>query len=150
MVLLDRGQVQVVNLVGSEALPDLEASLRDWEWTVWRLDGSDVIDGETLFQRATTDLPSPFPGRDTTGFDSFADSLWEAAVTSRAEDIAVVWTDAQQMLRGGLGDLLVAVSILRRLSQRLAESTAPTGFSTFLVGSGPNFPLPPSAGEART
>lgn len=144
MARFDRGQVQVVNLVGTEALPDLDASLREWGWTAWRLDGSRVVDAQSLWARSGIDLPDPFPVRPLVGFDAYADALRAAAATSPADDVALVWTQAHQMLEGGLGDLLTAVSVLRRASQQLAAldpaAGGPTALYTFLVGEGPNFP----------
>ncbi len=144
MSTIDKASLRVLNLISQHQLATLDRSLAGWGCLAWKLDGSTVTNAATLFSQAGKDLPSPFSVRAVNGWDAFKDSFWEAAATSDANEIAFVWTNAQRMLEGGLGDLLQAATLLGSLSRDLARLNSP-GVSAktlyvFLAGNGPNFP----------
>ena len=149
MSTIDKASLRVLNLISQHQLATLDRSLSDWGCITWKLDGSTVTDAATLFVRAAVDLPSPFTVRPVHGWDAFKDSLWEAAVTCDADEIAFVWTNTQRMLEGGLADLLQAAATLGSLSRDLAKLASPSvsakTFYIFLAGTGPNFPDLPTS-----
>ena len=142
---LDPGLFRLLNVVSQSQLGELESGCAEWGWQLWRLHGADVVDAASLFARAAKDLPSPFPQRPVHDWDAFTDSLWEAAATTDATEIAFVWTGVERMLEGGLPDLIQAAVALQSLSRRLYSPASPgvpaKALYIFLMGEGPNFPL---------
>lgn len=121
----------------------LEETLRDEGYAVLRLDGADIHDQESLLRQAERDLPFP-PDLPPRGWDGFLAGLWNGLAGLDSAEVAIVWTDADRMLEGGLEDLLVAARLFGSLASQVG--TTERGFPretvlrTFLVGEGRNFP----------
>ncbi|HEU4868960.1 MAG TPA: hypothetical protein VFV09_14700 [Actinomycetota bacterium] len=122
----------------------LETALKDHGWTVWRLEGDGAAGAAGVFDRASRDLPSPFPTRPVNDWTAFTDSLWEAVHVSGSDDCALIWTGVHHLLDGALGDLLdgsnALIGLSRGLNSPAKPATGPKRFRSLLLGRGPNFP----------
>lgn len=115
--------------------------------SVFVIDGTLVCSKETFLAQAENIFPQRSGLTAHDNWDAFCDWLWDefaqlgAAGTSQ---IAIIWTDVQNMLEGGLPALLTAVSCFQHLSTELVSVDhgfpRPMGLHLFLVGTGPNFP----------
>lgn len=134
----------IVTLVAQSDLETLRAALSRWGYVLYQLDGAQVKDRRSFLTAATQTLSLP-PGFVVQSWDGFQDRLWGSLCGVEASHVAFIWQDADQMLNGGLGDLLSAVSIFEETARRVynfTESGFPheMDFTLFLVGAGPNFP----------
>lgn len=135
-----------VTLVNRHSWAELEASLHGWQFRLLMMDGTTVINAATLLQAANRALPHPI-GDPICDWNTLEDGLWQglAGLAEHGEcRIAICWTEAQAMLKGGLPDLLLAIDCFRCLSAQVTTSDQgfprPMALRTFLIGEGPNFP----------
>ena len=135
--------MSVVSCVSAEHRPALEAALRTEGYALLSLDGTEVRDKLSLFRQAARDVLSG-QASPPSSWDGLLDSLWQALAARDETAVAILWNDAQQMLEGGLEDLLVASRGLADVARQVA--TTEHGFPrevtlrVFLLGAGPNFP----------
>jgi hypothetical protein len=136
--------LRAVSCVSETSLGLLIEELVERSFRVFQVDGSGITGKLSFMEQAALSLPQPGDRKAAKNWDALSDNLWAELSESPEARVAFVWTHAQNMLVGGLPDLLVAVACLEELSRQVASTT--TGFShplelrTFLVGSGPNFP----------
>ncbi|MFN3653215.1 MAG: barstar family protein [Armatimonadota bacterium] len=131
------------NFVHSADLDALRSTLVARGFTLLELDGRQVRDKHSFLLQVRSDFPSP-EGLEPHNWDAFSDCLWLSLRELGAANVAVVWTQVERMLDGGLPDLLTAVSCLEQVAISVAgtEEGFPraTALLIFLVGEGPNFP----------
>lgn len=139
----DPADLPVVNCINSESLERLRQFLRQNNWRVFEIDGSDIEDKPSLLAKVADHLPHEpdLIARDS--WDAWVDTLWGGLAGLNEERVAFVWTHAERMLVRGLPDLLTAVECIQNLASDV--STADYGFPRpmllrlFLVGEGDNF-----------
>lgn len=133
----------LLSCVSQADLSELKTLLDREHFTVLEIDGSEVRDARSFFIQATTALPLEPPLSGVVNWDAFSDSLWQGLDGLAKPRVALIWTGAQQMLEGGLPDLLTAVDVLcdvaRSVRDPLTGVATPTEVLLFLVGLGPNF-----------
>jgi curved DNA-binding protein CbpA len=136
-----------VTLIGRDSIADLLGSLQYWQYRVFVLDGARVRDSRSFIEAAASFLPLP-RDIDISGWDGFEDAMWHA-MADLAENrgdrrVAILWTQAHNMLRSGLRDLLLAIDCFRGISAHVGttEHGFPLAMSlrVFVTGDGPNFP----------
>jgi hypothetical protein len=136
-----------LTLVNQSRADEIDQLLRERNWTVWRLDGTEASDAPAVFAQAARDLPSPFSIRPVADWTQFQDSLWEAAHTTKGTDIVLLWSGVDKLLAGALSDLVQAAIALTGVSRGLNDPAPPRTprkqFRTVLLGDGPNFPPDP-------
>ena len=141
---LSQTSLGLVTLINKASLPDLEAALSEWRYHSLYLKGDVVHDEQTFLAQATQDLPMPV-GLRPKSWSGFMDGLWEGLGGIKENQVAIIWTHADNMLSGGLSDLIKALDCLTTLARQVYNPTE-TGFSremtlkVFLIGDGPNFP----------
>jgi hypothetical protein len=140
---------EIVTLVNRSDMETLQTALRRWGFFVYQLDGAQVTDRRSFLNAVTQTLSLP-AGFGIQSWHGFQDHLWGSLCGVEASHVAFIWQDADQMLSGGLGDLLTAVSIFEETGRRVynfTESGFPheMDFTLFLVGDGANFPPFPYA-----
>ncbi len=141
---LSQASFGIVNLINQASLPHLEAALSDWQYHRVYLKGSEIHDEQTFLAQAGQDFPMP-AGLHPKTWSGFTDGLWEGLGGIKENQVAIIWTHADNMLSGGLSDLIKALDCLTTLARQVYNPTE-TGFSRemilkiFLVGDGPNFP----------
>ena len=144
MAVPDSGQWRLLNLLAQDDLAALEAALAAADVHVLRLDGAAIHDRGTFFAQAAHDLPYPAGRAVEADWDALADSLWEGFLALPGTQFALVWTDVQALLDGGLGTLLEATNGFLRFSRQLLHPSDPKlprkMLYLFLLGTGPNFP----------
>ncbi|HEY3283900.1 MAG TPA: DnaJ domain-containing protein [Armatimonadota bacterium] len=121
-----------------EELPRLESHLRYWLFALFRLDGSGVRNRGSFITQACQDWPSSHGRVEDHDWDRFAEALGVGLKELGETRVALLWTDVQSMLQGGLPDLLAAHSMLEVLVRELQDIS----LVVFLLGSGSNFPPP--------
>jgi Barstar (barnase inhibitor) len=131
-----------VNCVAQADLVPLRDALDGGGFAVLTLDGKPVRDKESLLAQAEIDLP-PVEGMRPVNWDALADYLWNVLAELHAEQVALVWTDADQIVHGDLQDLLDALRVFAGVADGVQDGTGgfprPTTFLIFLVGEGPEF-----------
>lgn len=125
----------VINYVASTSLQELNDLLGAAQCGVVNLHGEMVRDKASLLAATSRQL---FDGLDSHNWSALEDLLRNTVWKLDKKFVALVWTDAHQMLNGGLSDLITAVDIFTGLSRNLYKQDRV--FVTFLVGDGPNFP----------
>jgi Barstar (barnase inhibitor) len=128
----------IVTPVSRASQPALEAALRRHGYRLVQLDGREVRDAASFIQRAAIDLPMP-AGVTPRRWSGLVDALWQALSELEEPGIAIVWTDADRMLEGGLGDLLLAADCFTDVARQVYEARELV-VKVFLVGDGINFP----------
>lgn len=138
-----RDGLDILNLVSGQQQEQLETALQGWGFTVLTLDGAAVHDKQSFLQQAGADIANPSV-RPPRSWDGLVDYLRSALSAYRGSDVALVWTHADHMLEGGLGDLLKAVACLDLVAQEILSGgsgfATPNRFHVFLSGDGVNFP----------
>jgi hypothetical protein len=130
-----------VNCVAQVDLARLREVLRRHGFAVIDLDGKAVRDKATLLAQAEFDLP-PVEGMRPGNWDALADYLWNGLYESGEERVALVWTDADQIVHGDLQDLLDGLRVLTSVADSIREGVSfpqRTTLLIFLVGEGPEF-----------
>ena len=131
--------------VGALPLSDLDElldSLRNEDVDVLPIDGSMIIDTPTLMAHVATDLGIADHARPST-WDGLSDRVYAVLAELTAPRAVVVWTDADQLVRHSLNDLLMAVIVFSDLARTVA--TTATGFprplrlDIVLLGADPAF-----------
>jgi hypothetical protein len=125
----------VLNWVNAADAERLRTALRATELHVVELNGALVDDAASLFAGFETLLGRGFAaGR----WDALRDVMPEIVGQTRPEDSCLVWDHADNMLHGGLPDLVTALHLLVETSRGLGQHNR--RFVTHLLGEGPNFP----------
>ncbi len=127
-----------INCEPSASLPDLVNALADAGYVVVRLDGAGVIDAATFLARMQRDIPGP--DDEAAGTLDDASDWMSLAFADRSEQrIAVVWTDADQLLRASLVTLFSAVKAFADLAHVSGMFSVPKSIIVCLVGDGEMF-----------
>lgn len=132
----------LVNCIASQDGDALMALLAEEGYHVIPLHGESVVDRASLFAQAKQDFPS-VEGLSPHNWDALADYLWNGLYDLNTDTVALVWTDAHQIVDRDLQDFLTAVITLTHLSRELAASAG--GFNRsltlllFFVGDGVSF-----------
>jgi hypothetical protein len=118
----------------------LEVSLRDADVDVLRIDGSDIVDRQTIMDRFATDLDLA-EGERPSGWDGLADRLRGVLTRLHAPHAVLVWTHVEQLARRSAEDLVMAVVVLSDLTRDVAAPGFPRTlrFSVVLLGDDPAF-----------
>ena len=115
-------------------------------FAIFELPDDQISDIEGFFravvQVVPADPPLPLSGRLIA--DAFVESVWEGFRLLGVDKVAILWKNADNMLNGGLQDLITISDLL----QEIARTLRGTGggrlphFTIHLIlfGTGPNFP----------
>lgn len=138
-------RLRFLNYVDERFLEEIRTTLKANGFVLYEIDGTGVTDTESLFHQLIAVLPMDPPVH-TAHWDAFIDSVWEGfAKLAEEQDvtrIALIWTKVENMLAGGLSDLLDAVIVFTHLAGELIPQAGLKNrveFVVFLAGSGPNF-----------
>ncbi len=123
----------LINCFASTALDHVTAALSDQGFAVVRFDGDGVTDKASFLERADRDLPRP-ADLHPHNWDALNDTLWNGLDDLGQPAIAIVWTDAQQMVAGDLQDFLTAVDIMAGVARSVDASVL-----LVFIGDGPAF-----------
>jgi hypothetical protein len=130
-----------VTCVAQVDLAQLEEALAGYGFAVIGLDGKLVRDKATLLAQAEADLP-PVEGMRPGNWDALADYLGNGLAELGEERVALVWTDADQIVQGDLQDLLDGLRVLTGVADAVRAGEGlphPIDLMIFLVGDGPGF-----------
>lgn len=125
----------VINLVRAADRDALVELLGSHGFYTIDFDGRRVHDKSSFLGAASEQL---LAGRPTPNWSSFADSWRNAAWDLDVGLAALIWTGVEQMLHGGLADLLDVVDVLTSVSRELYANNRTV--VTCLVGNDANFP----------
>ncbi len=128
-------RLAVVNCVAGRDRSPLVEELGAADWQVLELDGARVRDKESLIGALNEQILGDEAAHN---WASLEELLRDAVARLDAASVALVWSDAHEMLAGGLCDLITATDVLTGLSRQL--SARERNFVTFLTGDGANFP----------
>ena len=128
-------RLAVVNYVSGADHEQLMQRLEASGYKVIELPGEDVHDEASFMRAATEHL---LGGYDALNWSRFEDSLGQLEWSHSERPVALVWTEVDRMLEGGLSDLVTALDIFTGFSRHRYKSDKI--FVTFLLGEGPNFP----------
>lgn len=137
----------LVALVNQADLDTLTRTLGRLGHQVFVLDGNGVRDGETFLAQAAHDLP--LAQRSQYDWAGFPDDLWGWLINVEDHEVSIIWSHADNMLNGGLADLLFAVDCIQGAARQVydpSQSGLPQEIilRLFLLGEGANFPsFPP-------
>jgi hypothetical protein len=144
IAVLNFDRLRRVSCVALDSLADLQSRLAGQGYRIFVLDGRDIKDTASFFANSAKVLPQDPPLGPAPNWDSWLDSVWGGLDALGAERVALLWTDVNSMLDGGLPDLLVAVECLLDLTERLSNPemriTDSVSLRVFLLGNGRNFP----------
>jgi hypothetical protein len=125
----------VINLVSATDRDALVRLLGSHGFYTIDFEGRRVHDKESFLRAASEQL---LGGGTSNNWTSFAD-LWRSVIWDLDVGLsALIWTGAEQMLQGGLADLIDALDILTGVSRELYARNRTV--VTFLVGNNVNFP----------
>jgi len=135
--------MSVITCIDVECLPKLRQMLDSEGFHVVQLDGEYISDACTFYEQATRILPLDPPIVGAVNWDAFVDSVWGGLDDLGEQKVAVVWTRAENMLRGGLQDLLEIVLSFQHLASLISTREYgiqhPVRLLVLLVGKGDNF-----------
>lgn len=133
----------IINCVHKADENRLCALLRNEGAHILYLHGDNIHDAASFLRQVERELPMP-PELEPHNWDAFADCLWSGLAEIAAAHVAVLWTEADRMLHGGLPDLLTAVSCFEQTARSVGTTEYgfphPLLFQVFLLGEGENFP----------
>lgn len=132
--MFDLGKLAVLNYGNNTEHQALGEQLVAAAYRVFELSGDSIRDRRSLFAAVSKDLLQGEPVETWSGLE---DSLRNALLDCRELKLALVWTSTQQMLDGGLADLVTFLDILMRISRQFYSQNRL--LVTFLLGEGPNF-----------
>lgn len=104
---------------------DLEAVLgaaRSGGWTLFELDGSEIVDCKSFFDRAREILPMAPPLLGSHSWDALSDSVWGGLYELDTKKLLVVWRDANQMASRARSDYDIAIEILNDLARDMGSA----------------------------
>jgi hypothetical protein len=137
----------LVTLVNQADLDRLNHALSHWGHQVFVLDGSGIHNAETFLVRAAQDLS--LAQRSQYDLAGFPDDLWGWLMTVEDQEVSIIWSHADNMLNGGLADLLLAVDCIQGAARQVYDPSQ-SGLEheiilrLFLLGNGANFPSFPA------
>jgi barstar (barnase inhibitor) len=130
--------------VNSDCLSEIRDALSAMGFRVFELDGGKISDLSSFFQEIIHVLPNNPPLSGRPNLDAFLDSVWEGMDELGEDNVALLWTNADNMLGGSLQGLFVVSDCLQEIARSLRTSPSRNakGFSlqVFLFGSGSDFP----------
>jgi hypothetical protein len=138
------GRLSAITCVSDTQVSALAEHLRYWQYEVLWLDGTGVYGRQSFMQQAYRDLPNLYGYSEGGSWATFLDVLRESLSQREPHLLVIIWTEVQNMLRGGLSDLLTVHSVFEKTIRDLAAGPSPGDSKTLLViltGKGPNFPL---------
>ena len=129
----------VINLVDESAEKALRDGLLQRTFAVITLNGHGIDHREQLFEQFTAQVIEQGV---VSNWSNLGDLLTQRLWNAEQRDTALLWTGVDDMLHGGLADLLTCVGVLTAVSRDLYPKNKV--HLNFLLGRGPNFP-PPAA-----
>lgn len=136
-------RLRSVNFVDEVYLSELKDNLHQQGYFIYEINGKEIIDAQSFFLEIKTKLPQDPALSGKVHWDAFIDSVWAGLEELGKNKVAFIWTHAENMLKQGLPDLILAVECLKNLSSDLSDAKTgipnPTHLITFLVGKGDNF-----------
>lgn len=124
----------VINFVDANQSDSLLMGLSSKGAVVATLDGTVIHNQATLLEEIGVKL---FGGKKLLNWAQLEDLLRLTILRANGGEYALVWTNANTMLEGGLRDLIVAADVFFRAARDARQHGR--GFRVFLLGSGPNF-----------
>jgi hypothetical protein len=132
----------LVNCIAQVDLAHLQELLHRRGFLIINLNGKLVRDKATLLAQAEADLP-PVAGMRPGNWDALADYLWNGLHDLDHDQVALLWTDADQIVHGDLQDFLDGLRVFTSVADSVRDGAAGSPRSTtlliFLVGDGPEF-----------
>ena len=129
-------QPSIINLVNESSFNDVSNSLsKSYELHV--LNGKSIIDSRSFLIEFSEQILVAGVADNLSNFEDLFIDLLLRGSESRT---AFIWTDVDNMLAGGLGDLIAFSDILSTITRKLYQR-GNTHINLF-IGSGSNFPLP--------
>ena len=122
-----------LNFVASGRLAEVEAHLASRTGVVLRVDGADVRDAASFLRRAGEALT----GAPMQNWAQFEDVLRSAVFRAEGSEYALLWTEVDRMLDGGLDDLVTVTDACLGLARTRQEHGHRV--RAFFLGDGPNF-----------
>ena len=123
----------------------LEQALRNRGADVLRLDGSTIVDKESLLAGVAADLaPAAAEDLRPRGWDGLNDLLWQALAARPTDRVALIWRHADVLMERSLNDFLMGLNVFGDVA-RAVRSTGNgfprvMQFQVFVLGDAPNFP----------
>lgn len=110
-----------ISCINKKSITELKKHLRENGYHIYEIDGTEIINAKTFFAEIVKVLPQnpPLSGREN--YDAFTDSVWEGIVDLELDKVAILWTDVNNILNGGLEDLLKIVRSLFDLEDDLLD-----------------------------
>ncbi|WP_125205931.1 hypothetical protein [Capsulimonas corticalis] len=71
-------------------------------YCIFELDGRCVHDKSSFLAQAAVDLPQPIELISLNKWDAFQDSIYMNLLDIKEPNVAIIWNDAQEMLKHGL------------------------------------------------
>ncbi|MBN9392629.1 MAG: barstar family protein [Chloroflexi bacterium] len=134
---------QPVTYINKSDLARFKDALKELDFQVFELNGEKVRDAESLFEQAARDWPHP-PYLTPDSWPALADCLWTSLVESAHPKVVLLWTEAQNMLDGGLPVLITGIEVvssnLKNAAKKSKADPAEVYYRLVISGSGPNFP----------
>ena len=137
---------QPVTFVNTADLDQLKAALKEWGFQLYELEGRQVRDEESLFDQAAKDWPHP-SYLTPHNWAALADCLWTALVENPTPKVVLLWTEAQNMLQGGLPVLVEGIDVVSSSLKKVGKNSkdpANAYYRLVVSGDGPNFPPLPA------
>ena len=138
-----RAKLRVVNFVSSNSIANVRQFLNQNGFSIFELDGHNVVDAQSFFPAAIRLFPQDPPLSGRVNWDAFLDSLWGGLDNLGEKRVAFIWTHAEKMLDHGLEDLFIAAECFQQLASDVATDkygiSQPLELLVFLVGEGRNF-----------
>lgn len=134
-----------INFINIESIEILRTSLKKNGFRIFQLDGEDIVDAESFFKKIVRVVPQDPPLSGKCNWDAFTDSLWGGLDELAEENVAFIWTKAENMFEHGIPDLFTALDCFKELALSVANQeygiSKPVRLLIFLVGKGKNFKL---------
>jgi hypothetical protein len=127
----------VINYIENSYLQQLIVSFGENGVKYIVLNGDGVKDKNTLLNKFGQDV---FDGHTPDGWDQLSDLFSNLISSVESPQTAFIWTNVDQMLNGGLEDLIVCADILTGITRKFY--TQNLVHLNFFLGEGSNFPKP--------
>ena len=106
------------------------------------LNGVSIINKETFFRQAEKDIPQPEGLVAKNSWSALNDNLWSSVYGGKNKKVALVWTDAEQLLSTDVQSFLKAIDLFTLFAREvhsLKKEAKMESFILVLLGASSNF-----------
>ena len=133
---------EVINCFRTSDSDKVVEALNQSDFSIITLKGINIVNKETFFKQAAQDIPQPNGLVAESSWDALNDNLWSSLYEGNSHKIALVWTDAEELLDNDVQSFLKAVDLFTFFARDISSVKRKTNAKSFILvmlGASANF-----------